>query len=90
MSGDIDVVVTYFQSSMEENDVIICANYILRKQIRNMEWTIQHQTIPLKDEKQTREKLSSTMNRQDENQQGLDRKQRLKILSDGRVVSPVH
>ncbi|KAH1063217.1 hypothetical protein J1N35_028204 [Gossypium stocksii] len=45
-----------------------------------MEWTVHHQTLPLKDEKQTREKLSSTMNRQDENQQGLDRKQRLKSL----------
>ncbi|TYG71999.1 hypothetical protein ES288_D05G444600v1 [Gossypium darwinii] len=58
--------------------------------IRNMECTIQHQTLPLKDEKkfisdikqlkQTREKLSSTMSRQDENQQGLDRKERLKSL----------
>ncbi|TYI85240.1 hypothetical protein E1A91_D05G426600v1 [Gossypium mustelinum] len=58
--------------------------------IRNMEWTIQHQTLPLKDEKkfisdikqlkQTREKLSCTMSRQDENQQGLDRKERLKSL----------
>ncbi|XP_017604650.1 uncharacterized protein LOC108451476 [Gossypium arboreum] len=43
--------------------------------IRNMEWTMQHQTLPLKDEK-----LSSTMSRQDENQQGLDRKERLKSL----------
>ncbi|XP_052883625.1 proton pump-interactor 1-like [Gossypium arboreum] len=43
--------------------------------IRNMEWTIQHQTLPLKDEK-----LSSTMSRQEENQQGLDRKERLKSL----------
>ncbi|KAG4203926.1 hypothetical protein ERO13_A04G015650v2 [Gossypium hirsutum] len=58
--------------------------------IRNMEWTIQHETLPLKDEKkfisdikqlkQTREKLSSTMSRQDENQQGLDGKERLKSL----------
>nr|KJB62824.1 hypothetical protein B456_009G438800 [Gossypium raimondii] len=58
--------------------------------IRNMEWAIQHQTLPLKDEKkfirdikqlkQTREKLSSTTSRQDENQQGLDLKERLKSL----------
>ncbi|XP_040966952.1 proton pump-interactor BIP131-like [Gossypium hirsutum] len=43
--------------------------------IRDIEWTIQHQTLPLKDEK-----LSSTMSRQEENQQGLDRKERLKSL----------
>ncbi|TYG71996.1 hypothetical protein ES288_D05G444300v1 [Gossypium darwinii] len=58
--------------------------------IRNMEWAIQHQTLPLKDEKKfirdikqlkhTREKLSSTTSRQDENQQGLDLKERLKSL----------
>ncbi|MBA0776870.1 hypothetical protein Gotri_011812, partial [Gossypium trilobum] len=58
--------------------------------IRNMEWAIQHETLPLKDEKkfirdikqlkQTREKLSSTTSRQDENQQGLDLKERLKSL----------
>ncbi|KAK5834391.1 hypothetical protein PVK06_018269 [Gossypium arboreum] len=72
---DIEVKVTCFQSFMEEDDVIICSNYILCKQIRNMEWTMQHQTLPLKDEK-----LSSTMSRQDENQQGLDRKERLKSL----------
>ncbi|XP_040966951.1 uncharacterized protein [Gossypium hirsutum] len=47
----------------------------IQVKIRNMEWTIQHQTLPLKDEK-----LSSTMSRQEENQQGLDRKERLKSL----------
>ncbi|MFQ6651695.1 hypothetical protein Gotur_023915 [Gossypium turneri] len=70
------------QSVMDIEDIVI--------KIRNMEWTIQHQTLPLKDEKkfisdikqlkQTREKLSSTMSRQDENQQGLDRKELLKSL----------
>ncbi|KAH1063210.1 hypothetical protein J1N35_028197 [Gossypium stocksii] len=70
------------QSVMDIEDIDI--------KIRNMEWTIQHETLPLKDEKkfvsdikqlkQTREKLSSTMNRQNENQQGLDRKERLKSL----------
>ncbi|KAG8492661.1 hypothetical protein CXB51_010336 [Gossypium anomalum] len=73
--NDFSDAVTCFQSFMEEDDVIICSNYILCKQIRNMEWTIQHQTLPLKDEK-----LSSTMSRQEENQQGLDRKERLKSL----------
>ncbi|XP_039061169.1 proton pump-interactor 1-like [Hibiscus syriacus] len=55
--------------------------------IRNMEHTMQHETLPLKDEKnlireikrlkQTREKHSSI---QDEIQLGLDRKDRLKSL----------
>ncbi|PPR96747.1 hypothetical protein GOBAR_AA23923 [Gossypium barbadense] len=48
----------------------------IQVKIRNMEWTIQHQTLPLKNEK-----LSSTMSRQEENQQGLDRKERLKSLN---------
>ncbi|XP_017604343.1 uncharacterized protein LOC108451123 [Gossypium arboreum] len=70
------------QSMMDIEDIDV--------KIRNMEWTIQHETLPLKDEKkfisdikqlkQTREKLSSTMSRQDENQQGLDGKERLKSL----------
>ncbi|XWS11227.1 hypothetical protein CRYUN_Cryun38cG0066000 [Craigia yunnanensis] len=62
--------------------------------IRNMEHMIQHETLPLKDEKQfireikqlkqTRARLSSHMGRQDEVQQGLDQKdqieERLKSL----------
>ncbi|TYI31914.1 hypothetical protein ES332_A04G020000v1 [Gossypium tomentosum] len=70
------------QSMMDIEDIDV--------KIRNMEWTIKHETLPLKDEKkfisdikqlkQTREKLSSTMSRQDENQQGLDGKERLKSL----------
>ncbi|GMI63754.1 hypothetical protein HRI_000044700 [Hibiscus trionum] len=70
------------QSVMDIEDIDV--------KIRNLEHTIQHETLPLKDEKnfireikqlkQTREKLSSTMGRQDEMQQGLDRKERLKSL----------
>lgn len=87
---DIDAKVICFQSFMEENDVMICSNYILCKQIRNMEWAMQHEALRVKDEKQfirdikqlkqTREKLASTMSRQDENQQGLDRKESPKVL----------
>ncbi|XVF03854.1 hypothetical protein REPUB_Repub05bG0028900 [Reevesia pubescens] len=62
--------------------------------IRNMEHMIQHETLPLKDEKQIireikqlkqdRDRLSSNMGRQDEVQKGLDQKdqieERLKSL----------
>ncbi|KAL4312317.1 hypothetical protein GQ457_01G006030 [Hibiscus cannabinus] len=59
--------------------------------IRNMEHMIQHETMPLKDEKQyihqikqykqTRERISSNMGRQDEVQQGSDQiKERMKSL----------
>ncbi|TYG82480.1 hypothetical protein ES288_D01G092000v1 [Gossypium darwinii] len=57
-------------------------------QIRNMEHMIQHETMPLKDEKQfihqikqfkqTRERISSSMSKQDEVQQGLDQKDQIK------------
>ncbi|GMJ05101.1 hypothetical protein HRI_004179300 [Hibiscus trionum] len=56
--------------------------------IRNMEHMIQHETMPLKDEKQyihqikqykqTRERISSNMGRQDEVQQGADQKDQIK------------
>ncbi|GMJ10322.1 hypothetical protein HRI_004701400 [Hibiscus trionum] len=56
--------------------------------IRNMEHMIQHETMPLKDEKQyihqikqykqTRERISSTMGKQDEVQQGSDQKDQIK------------
>ncbi|XVE50653.1 hypothetical protein DITRI_Ditri01bG0180700 [Diplodiscus trichospermus] len=55
--------------------------------IRNMEHMIQHETLPLKDEKQfireikqlkqSRDRLSSNMGRQDEVQQGLDQKDQI-------------
>ena len=71
-------------------DMIICSNYITCKQIRNMEHMIQHETLPLKDEKQfireikqlkqTRDRLSSHMGRQDEVQQGLEIEVRLKVV----------
>ncbi|KAH1121125.1 hypothetical protein J1N35_004285 [Gossypium stocksii] len=57
-------------------------------QIRNMEHMIQHETMPLKDEKQfihqikqfkqTRERISFSMSKQDEVQQGLDQKDQIK------------
>ncbi|KAK8706034.1 hypothetical protein V6N13_049615 [Hibiscus sabdariffa] len=56
--------------------------------IRNMEHMIQHETMPLKDEKQyihqikqykqTRERISSTMGKHDEVQQGSDQKDQIK------------
>ncbi|KAL4272304.1 hypothetical protein GQ457_13G002190 [Hibiscus cannabinus] len=61
--------------------------------IRNMEHMIQHETMPLKDEKQyihqikqykqTRERISSTMGKQDEVQQGSHQiKERMKSLKN--------
>ena len=63
-------------------------------QIRNMEHMIEHETLPLKEEKQlirqikqlkqNREELSSTMGKQDQSQQSLDHKdsieENLKVL----------
>jgi uncharacterized coiled-coil DUF342 family protein len=57
------------------------------KQIRNMEHAIQHETLPLKEEKQLlheirqlkqhREQLSSNTGRQDDVQQALDQKDQI-------------
>jgi len=54
-------------------------------QIRNMEHMIQHETLPLNEEKQlirqikqlkqNREELSSNMRKQDQSQQSLDHKE---------------
>lgn len=63
-------------------------------QIRNMEHAIQHETLPLKEEKQLireikqlkqlREQLSSSMGKQDDVQEAIDQKdqieERLKVL----------
>jgi uncharacterized coiled-coil DUF342 family protein len=56
-------------------------------QIRNMEHAIQHETLPLREEKQLireikqlkqhREQISSTMGRQDDVQQALDQKEQI-------------
>lgn len=68
------------------------------KQIRNMEHAIQHETLPLKEEKQLireikqlkqlREQLSSSMGKQDDVQEAIDQKdqieERLKVL--GRLI----
>lgn len=62
-------------------------NFIARMQIRNMEHAIQHETLPLREEKQLireikqlkqlREQLSSNMGRQDDVQQALDQKEQI-------------
>ncbi|XWS51861.1 hypothetical protein CRYUN_Cryun11dG0018300 [Craigia yunnanensis] len=59
----------------------------INAKIRNIEYKIQHETLPLKDEKQfireikqlkqNCERLSSNMGRQDEVQQGLDQKEQI-------------
>ncbi|XVF77420.1 hypothetical protein PTKIN_Ptkin14bG0041500 [Pterospermum kingtungense] len=78
--------IEHIQSAMNIEDI--------DAKIRNMEHMIQHETLPLKDEKQfireinqlklTRHRLSSNMGRQDEVQEGTDQKvqieERLKSL----------
>ena len=68
--------------------------FVAHEQIRNMEHMIEHETLPLKEEKQLireikqlkqhREQISSNMGNQDEVQKALDQKdqveERLKVL----------
>lgn len=68
-------------------------DFMFRKQIYNMEHMIEHETLPLKEEKQfireikqlrhLREQLSSNMGSRDEVQQAMDQKdeieERLKV-----------
>lgn len=67
--------------------MIDCSHYITCNQIRNMEHMLVHETMPLKDEKQfihqikqfkqTRERIYSSMSKQDEVLQGLDQKDQI-------------
>lgn len=77
--------------------MLIFFQFMACKQIRNMEHAIQHETLPLSEEKQLirdikqlkqlREKLSSDMGRQDDVQEALDQKDeveaRLKVMLSG-------
>ncbi|XP_038898868.1 probable GPI-anchored adhesin-like protein PGA55 [Benincasa hispida] len=82
----VQSVITKVKNAMSVEDI--------DGRIRNIEHTIEHETLPLKEEKQLireikqlkqlREQLSSTMGKQDELQQALDQKdqieERLKLL----------
>lgn len=86
-----------FKSSVFLNDNSFTPHVIHSvacKQIRNMEHMIQHETLPLKEEKsyireikqlkQTREQLSSSLGSQEDIQEAIDQKdqveERLKVL----------
>lgn len=91
---------SYSKMLLKHANVLLFWHLTGCKQIRSMEHKIQHETLPLKEEKQfirdikqlkqIREQFSSNMGSQDEVQQAMDQKdqseERLKVLSAVTVI----